>query len=167
MTLSVHLLASRSIERESNMTKVPRQSDVLTLALATSQALRALVGLKLAKLGLASGQDRMLIALAEHESLSVSALAAELNVRPSTVSKMMDRLTARGLTQRRPDIDDARRINVELTPEGHRISHRLRALWNDIDTDLMADLTPQQSSQIVEGLALLSGQVRHRLRRLR
>ncbi len=39
--------------------------------LSTSQALRALVGLKLARLGLSSGQDRLLIALADCDSMSV------------------------------------------------------------------------------------------------
>lgn len=167
MELSTDVVAQRPIIRKPPITRKPGDEPVLTLALATSQALRALVGLKLAKLGLASGQDRLLIALADNESLSVSALAAELNVRPSTVSKMMDRLTARGYTQRQPDVADARRINVELTPEGQRICHRLRTLWNDIDADLTSDLTPEQSSQMLKGLTLLNGQVAQRLRRLR
>ncbi len=152
---------------KASVARAGRDDSPLTLALATSQALRALVGLKLAELGLASGQDRLLMALAEHERLSVSVLADELNVRPSTVSKMMDRLAARGFTQRVPDTLDARRIYVQLTPDGRDICDRLRTLWNDIDTELSADLSPSDVSRILEGLTLLNDRVGQRLRRLR
>ena len=153
----------RSERSESRVSAEP----VLTLALATSQALRALVGLKLARLGLSSGQDRLLIALADCDSMSVSGLADELNVRPSTVSKMMDRLAARGYTQRRPDTVDARRINVELTPEGEQLCLKLRDLWHDIDEELMAGLSREESARVLDGLTLLSEQIAQRLRRLR
>ncbi|WP_279483018.1 MarR family winged helix-turn-helix transcriptional regulator [Aureimonas sp. SK2] len=167
MELSAHAGAQGLKYRVPRGRTDARHETILSAALATSQSLRAFLGLKLAKLGLASGQDRLLIALADNTSLSVSALADELNVRPSTVSKMMDRLAARGYTQRLPDPADARRINLQLTPDGEEICTRLRTLWRDIDAELTADLSAHEKACISDGIALLDTRIAYRLRRLR
>jgi MarR family transcriptional regulator, organic hydroperoxide resistance regulator len=144
-----------------------KDKSALTLALATSQCLRALIGLKVAPLGLATGQDRLLLVLDEYGRLNVSSLADTLNVRPSTVSKMMDRLAARGLTQRSGDDRDARRIIVELTDDGRKISRELRELCEAIETELHSDLSEEKSRCMIEGLTLLNEAVWKRLHRLR
>lgn len=143
------------------------ETTVLALALATSQTLRALIGLKLAPLGLASGQDRLLGALEQHGPLSVSKLADELNVRPSTVSKMMDRLAARGYTRRVPDDLDARRINVELTRDGYAVCKNLRVLYTAIEAELQSEMSEDETRRMLAGLTILNETVGKRLRRLR
>lgn len=157
-----------------HMSPSPRQQNrgeietsLLNAAMSSAQSLRALLGLKLAPLGLAAGQDRLLLALDEHGQMSVTALADVLNVRPSTVSKMMDRLMERSLTVRSSDKNDARRTNVELTNEGKALCRKLRVLFESLEADLQSDCTDEEAKRMMEGAALLNEAVGRRLRRLR
>ncbi|WP_416356557.1 MarR family winged helix-turn-helix transcriptional regulator [Aureimonas phyllosphaerae] len=143
------------------------ETSLLNAAMSSAQALRALLGLKLAPLGLAAGQDRLLLALEEHGRTSVTILADVLNVRPSTVSKMLDRLAERSLTVRSGDDNDARRTNVELTDEGRALCRKLRVLFENLEVDLQSDATDEEAKCMKEGAALLNEAVGRRLRRLR
>ena len=140
---------------------------LLAVALSSAQSLRALLGLNLAPLGLGSGHDRLLIPLHDGGRMSVTQLAEVLNGRPSTVSKMMDRLAERGLTVRSADGGDARRTNVELTKEGEAVVRELEILCRTIETDLHSGFTDDESQRMVECLNLLDDAIGQRLRRLR
>lgn len=140
---------------------------LLSSALGAAQAIRALVGLRLATLGLASGQDRMLIALRDTRGLSVSTLANKLTVRPSTVSKMADRLAEKGLLTRLDDPNDHRRTYVELTPEGIAASEKVAELCNQIDAELVLSLSSEEITTMTNGVAILERMAESRLRRLR
>lgn len=142
-------------------------SSLLTTALSSAQSLRALIGLKLAPLGLAAGQDRLLLALEVHDRMSVSALADTLNVRPSTVSKTMDRLVKRGFTVRSHDNFDARRTNVELTDDGRAMCRKLRLLCEAVENELQSDLSAEDTRRMMEGLTLFNEAVGKRLHRMR
>jgi len=143
------------------------ETPVLALAQSASQSLRALIGLKLAPLGLVIGQDRVLNVLEQKGSMSVSQLADEVNVRPSTVSKMMDRLEVRGLAVRSHDVGDARRTNVELTDAGKAVCKNLRVLYGAIESELQSDFSDEDTQSLIKGLALLDEAVGRRLKRLR
>ncbi|WP_192847138.1 MarR family winged helix-turn-helix transcriptional regulator [Aureimonas sp. AU4] len=143
------------------------EATILTNALSSAQSMRVLLGLKLTPIGIVSGQDRLLLALQIHERMTVSRLAEVINVRPSTVSKMMDRLTERGLTERTSDSTDGRITNVELTDNGRAVCRKLQILCEEIESELRADLDDDEIETMTEGLRLLNEVVRRRLARLR
>lgn len=145
----------------------PQDLSVLALALSASQALRALIGLKLTPLGLASGQDRFLIALDDRGPMSISSVADALRVRPSTVSKMMDRLETRGYAVRTRDELDARKTTIDLTDEGRAVCKKIRALNVAIETELLADLSVGDREHMIKGIGMLNDVVGRRLKRLR
>ncbi|MBB3999414.1 MarR family winged helix-turn-helix transcriptional regulator [Aureimonas pseudogalii] len=145
----------------------PASPSLLPLALSTAQAIRALLGLKLAPLGLSSGQDRLLIVLSRHPRMSVSALASELGVRPSTVSKMADRLIDKQLVQRSDDPVDRRRSFLDLTAQGHRLTEQVAAVCDNVEAELTAAVEDEEIGTMLKGVALLNGTVHQRLRRLR
>jgi DNA-binding MarR family transcriptional regulator len=97
-----------------------------------SKRLRALFGIALAETDFHNGQDHMLMVLVPGTDIPVSALAMELDVRPSTVSKMVDRLAERGLVARVPDLRDSRKTLVRLTAEGVSAQAKIRTLWADV-----------------------------------
>ncbi|SFF17966.1 MarR family winged helix-turn-helix transcriptional regulator [Aureimonas phyllosphaerae] len=165
-SVSAHMQCAPPLQRLTSP-RIDDEVSILVLALSTSQALRALIGLKLAPLGLAPGQDRLLATLHEKGPLTVSGLAEALNVRPSTVSKMMDRLAARGLTKRNHDDVDRRRISVELTDEGRAACQKLHTLCRAIEDELRADLDDDGERRMMAGLELLNEAVGQRLKRLR
>lgn len=77
---------------------------------------RAFLGIRLAETGFHDGQDGTMLALEPTQAVTVSAPAGRLAVRPSTVSRMLDRLVARTLVERAADKRDPRRTVVRITP---------------------------------------------------
>lgn len=143
------------------------QESILSTTLSAAHAVRTLLGLRLAALGLAAGQDRFLLALVPRGRLTVSTLADELAVRPSTVSKTADRLVDKGLVTRLLDESDARRIILELTPAGLALCRKVAEIGEEIDAELTASLAPNEVTHIQDSLSLLERTAHRRLRRLR
>ncbi|WP_435126854.1 MarR family winged helix-turn-helix transcriptional regulator [Actinacidiphila sp. bgisy144] len=65
-------------------------------------------------------QFRMLVALHSRGPLSLSALAAELDVQPSTAMRMIDRLVAVDMVERGTVPTDRRTTLISLTATGRR-----------------------------------------------
>lgn len=66
-------------------------------------------------------QFRTLVILSTRGPSNVATLAAILNVQPSTATRMVDRLVAAHLIDRRPNPNSRRELIVELTARGHEI----------------------------------------------
>jgi DNA-binding MarR family transcriptional regulator len=60
----------------------------------------------------------LLAALARGESNTVRGLAAALRLDGAAVTRLADRLKAKGLIRREPDPTDARSVRLSLTEEG-------------------------------------------------
>lgn len=103
--------------------------------LSISKSVRALQGMRLAKLGFYSGQDGLLM-IADTKGASVSSIADRLSIRPSTVSKMMDRLVEKGLVERTGDIKDARRTLVRITPAGIEAREQIIQFQQELEREL-------------------------------
>ena len=63
-------------------------------------------------------QFRALVLLERDGELKAGALAEQLNVSPSTVTGLCDRLTARNLVERALGADNRREVMVRLSPSG-------------------------------------------------
>jgi DNA-binding MarR family transcriptional regulator len=62
---------------------------------------------------------------------SMRALAQCLQVDPSAITGLVDRLEAKGLVERRPDPDDRRVKALVLTPRGKRVRAHLRRILDE------------------------------------
>jgi DNA-binding MarR family transcriptional regulator len=71
--------------------------------------------LPLAEMSLA--QILAMMAVKDHEPLSITRLAALLAVSAPSASAMVERLVERGVLTRQPDPEDRRRVQVRLSPE--------------------------------------------------
>jgi DNA-binding MarR family transcriptional regulator len=98
---------------------------------------RARMGDKLADLGLFAGQEQVLQALASAGAMTMGELASILRVRPPTASKTVSRLAAMNLVERHAEPDDARVVRVKLTPEGEEKATAIKALWDEVETELL------------------------------
>jgi MarR family transcriptional regulator, organic hydroperoxide resistance regulator len=74
-----------------------------------------------------SAQGRILFALWTKGGMSISTLAKETALEPSTLTSMLDRLEAAGFTRRSPSPDDRRAFVVECTDEGRSIKAKYAA----------------------------------------
>lgn len=132
-----------------------------------SKSTRAFLSLFLAEIGLHPGQDQLLERLEFGRPVSVSVLAEQLAVRPSTVSKMLDRLIEKGFVQRINSDGDARRTMVLLTETGEEMRAGIRAAWQRLEGELAGGLTPEEHAHLAVALSKAETILATRLRRLR
>src|ERR1700743_1031663 len=101
----------------------PGGESVVDAVLTASRVLVAIAARALADVAdeVTLTQYRSLVVLASRGPQSVAALADELGVTPSTVSRLCDRLVRKGLVRRREDRRDRRAVRLALTPAGREL----------------------------------------------
>jgi DNA-binding MarR family transcriptional regulator len=101
----------------------PERESVVDAVLTASRVLVAIAARSLAEVAneVTLTQYRSLVVLASRGPQSVAALADELDVTPSTVSRLCDRLVRKGLVRRREDRRDRRAVRLALTPAGREL----------------------------------------------
>ncbi|KQT64511.1 MULTISPECIES: MarR family winged helix-turn-helix transcriptional regulator [unclassified Aureimonas] len=135
--------------------------------LSIAKSTRAFLALLLAEIDLHPGQDQLLHRLEPGETVSVSMLADQLSVRPSTVSKMLDRLIEKELVVRAANNRDARRTMVALTARGEEVKEKVRTIWNRLEQELTAALQPDDINRLLGALEQVDDLLTVKLRRLR
>jgi MarR family transcriptional regulator, organic hydroperoxide resistance regulator len=84
---------------------------------------------QLRPLGLTPSQAEVLRVLADHAPLSLRGLGSLLVCESgSSPSRLVDRIVARGLVDRRPGVTDGRAVELTLTPEGERLAGEVAAI---------------------------------------
>lgn len=81
----------------------------------------------------------VLRAVAESEPVRTTALAEQVGVDPSTMSRHVTVLDQAGYVTRTADPDDGRAQAVALTPAGREVMEKARAARHDLITDALAD----------------------------
>ncbi|MEZ2373144.1 MarR family winged helix-turn-helix transcriptional regulator [Arthrobacter sp. RCC_34] len=79
-------------------------------------------------LGLTHPQYLVMLALWDHNPLSVKEVSAQLLHEPATISPLLRRLEDMGYVRRTPNAQDARALDVELTAEGLALKEKARAV---------------------------------------
>ena len=142
------------------------QSDAARAASALimlAKATRALHAMRLREIGFQPGQDELILIL-DQQGKTVSAVADELDIRPSTVSKMADRLVEKGLVTRVSYPRDQRKTMLKITEKGLAICATLTQARDALGVETAAALPASISSDSLEEFA--AGLLK-RLRRLR
>jgi DNA-binding MarR family transcriptional regulator len=106
MTITIH----RNIK--SGADRIPPWHD------RVSQVLQADLERRFAAHDVSPAQFRLLSALARGESDTVRGIAGVLRLDGGAVTRLADRLQAKGLVLRRPDPSDARSVRLSLTESG-------------------------------------------------
>lgn len=140
---------------------------VVPALLSIAKSTRAFLALLLSEIDLHPGQDQLLHRLQPDEPVSVSMLADQLAVRPSTVSKMLDRLIEKNLVERAANSRDARRTMVILTPEGEVAQRSVKIIWDRLEAELTSALTRSDVDKLMGALDQVDELLSVKLRRLR
>jgi MarR family transcriptional regulator, organic hydroperoxide resistance regulator len=110
---------------------------------ALAVASRSVIGLYrpvLDPLGLTHPQYLVMLALWQHESLSVKELGRLLQLDSGTLSPLLKRLTAAGLVTKQRQVDDERSVAVGLTPAGQALRQRAEEVPHQIVRRLGLDV---------------------------
>src|SRR5579863_8763687 len=93
--------------------------------------------------GLTRAQGIILARLERQPGLSQNEMAALCEVEPITVGRLVDRLEARGLLERRADPGDRRIRRLHLLPASEPILAAIQDYKNILQRDLTEGLEPQ------------------------
>lgn len=106
-------------------------------------------------------QAKVLQILAADAPATMSSLATRLDVGPSTISGVVDRLVEHGLVRRDLDAADRRQVMVALTPAGDLVVERFRELGSNPLRRLLRALSPEERVHLAIGVAALADHAEH------
>ncbi|RSS48702.1 MarR family transcriptional regulator [Streptomyces sp. WAC07061] len=98
-------------------------------------------------------QLRALLAVEGAEGVNLRALGDVLGSRPSSVTRLCDRLEAMGLLVRSPHPSRRREVEVRLTPRGRALLDQRRAVQVRELSAVLGRMAPEAVDSLVAGLA--------------
>ncbi len=122
------------------------------LAEMTSEATRAIYR---KRHGLTRPEWRVLVNLAEAESLTATDLCLRVPMHKTKVSRALAALEKRGWITREGDTQDRRIAHARLTPRGQQAFARIRPEMEAATEALLAPLSAEDRRKVDAGLAVL------------
>jgi DNA-binding MarR family transcriptional regulator len=101
-------------------------------------------------------QASILDHLDDVEGTSMLDLARHMGVTASTISLTADRLERAGYVRRERSKQDARRVDLRLTPAGVRIKRQQKVLEPDLIAAMLGKLDEKRRKKALRGLELLA-----------
>jgi DNA-binding MarR family transcriptional regulator len=114
-----------------------------------ARAHRAYATTLLRDLGLYTGQEIMLLEVAEQESMTQRDLVRSMMLDHSTVAKSLRRLETAGLIARQQSQEDRRSVEVRLTDRGRDLVQRIEGAWSELEATTVRDLSASQRETAV------------------
>jgi len=115
--------------------------------------------------GISRAQWAVLVRLARTEGLKQSELAEMLDLQPISLTRLLDRLAANGLIERRPDPNDRRANRLYVTPAAHPLLEELAALGADMMETVLDGLDEKASARLLRDLAAIKNNLRAAINR--
>lgn len=110
--------------------------------------------------GITRAQWVVLVRLDRFEGLKQSELADMLDLQPITLTRLLDRLSASGLIERRADPNDRRANRLYLTPAARPLLERLGELGEGLMTMALAGVDRDSIERMVAQLATVKENLR-------
>jgi MarR family transcriptional regulator for hemolysin len=119
--------------------------------------LRRLIDQRAQAVGMTSAQWRVLSAVAraefkQEEAPNQAAIADQMDLEPITLSRLIDRMEAAGLIERRPDPADRRAHRLYLQEGARPLVARFREIAIGCLTDALAGVSEAELDQVTDVL---------------
>lgn len=111
----------------------------------------------LSRLNIYPGQDQILKALSDEDGQSMTSLAIALSVQPPTITKMVTRLSAQHLVERRQSQSDARSARVYLTTKGRALIAELDEALELLEQSALDGLEERERKRLKKLLKRVEG----------
>lgn len=111
--------------------------------------------------GISVSQCYSLEALDAHGKLTMGALAKQIQVTASTMTRIVDQLVARELVQRWFDAADRRVCCVAITAQGQALLHTIRAELLAMEKEVLEKIAPAARETVIVALQALTRAVGH------
>ncbi|MCW4115332.1 MarR family transcriptional regulator [Aurantimonas sp. MSK8Z-1] len=126
------------------MADKPKKRSTMNQLVLSARAGRTSLSAKLSELEIYPGQDAVLLALGDHDGMSLRDLAARLAVRPPTITKTVARLIAQGLIEKRSSETDARQSHAFLSEKGRALVDEVRAAQKAVERSALKGLSDKE-----------------------
>src|SRR3954468_5224505 len=110
--------------------------------------------------GMTRAQWAVLLRLERREGLKQSELAEALDLQPITLTRLVDRLCANGLIERRPDPNDRRAKQLYLTPAARPLIDRILDHVEDLAETVLEGIEPAAIDLMLSKLGLARDNLR-------
>jgi DNA-binding MarR family transcriptional regulator len=128
--------------------------DAVRELLVASRALVAVAARSLVDIGdVTLPQFRALVVLSGRPATTVSELAAELDIHPTTATRLVDRLVSKRLVRRTELAEDRRVTRLHLTASGQRLVRRVTQRRVEHLTRILRSIPPDTWPKITEALS--------------
>ena len=130
-----------------------------------ARLLRTYANHKAAEFGMTRAQWVVLVRLDRSEGLKQCELAEILDLQPISLTRLLDRLAANGLIERRADPNDRRANRLFLTGEARPLLERLSALGEDMMGTVLEGLDAKSMERLLRDLDLMKDNLRSAISR--
>jgi DNA-binding MarR family transcriptional regulator len=149
----------RRAESEPRRLPAP-QHRVGRLLIGVARELRTAVDRQVQPLGLTMQQAELVVWTHRQRSATPTQLTELLLTDDAGVSRLIDRLEAKGLITRRVHRRDRRSRELRLTPSGRALATRLMRFAARGNEKILAGLSPQETAQLRRLLLRVSDNLR-------
>jgi MarR family transcriptional regulator, transcriptional regulator for hemolysin len=118
-----------------------------------ARLLRTYADQRARRLGITRAQWAVMARLEQSEGLKQSELAEVLDLQPITLTRLVDRLCANGMVERRPDPTDRRAKRLHLTPLARPLMDRLAELGQDMMGSVLEGLDADTVERMIRELS--------------
>lgn len=119
----------------------------LTQALA--RKLGTLADEKFGRLGLSTSQGLALIRISRSDSITPGELAGEMQLDPSSITRLVDKLQRLGYVKRQ---SKGKSTEIRISRSGMDTAEQAKVAWNEIWQNYMAALGPECSQNLKQNL---------------
>jgi MarR family transcriptional regulator for hemolysin len=131
-----------------------KNREILFLISDVGRLLRTYADQKARRFGQTRAQWAVLLRLERLEGLKQSDLAEDLDNKPITLTRLVDRLCNKGLIERRADPNDRRAKRLYLTPAARPLLDRISEQVEELAEKVLAGLDPLAIESIISQMGL-------------
>ena len=143
------------------MPKVSRKREVAFLIHDVARLIRTLADQRVRALNMTRAQWAVLSRLELREGIKQSELADSLDIKPITLTRLIDRLCANGLVERRSDPCDRRAKRLYLLPAARPVVERLSHLGEALMSEVLAGLDGSTIDDLLKHLGRAKNNLRN------
>ena len=142
------------------MPQLPLSREIAFTLMDVARLLKTYADQRARQYGMTRAQWAVLVRLDRSEGLKQSELAELLDLQPITLTRLLDRLAANGLIERRADPNDRRANRLFLTGEARPLLERLSALGEDMMGTVLEGLDAKSMERLLRDLNLMKDNLR-------
>jgi len=139
--------------RPTPMTQTTPNREIAFALNDVARLLRTHADQKAGQFGMTRAQWAVLARLARYEGLKQTELAEMLDLQPITLTRLVDRLCANGMVERRLDPNDRRAKRLHLTPLARPLMDRLAELGQDMMGTVLEGLDAEAIERMIGELS--------------